>query len=186
MRDLTSLLWSSIDNDDSRDLDQIEWAERVAGGIRVLVGVADVDSAVAKATPIDSHAARETTTVYAGVHTFPMLPERLSTDLTSLNENQDRAGMVIEMVVAADGSIASNSIYRALLRNRAQLAYSTVGPWLEGTAAPPPKVAASADLASAAQAAGRSRPGAARGAATGWARSPSTAWKRSRSSPPAW
>ena len=146
LRDLTSLLWSSIDNDDSRDLDQIEWAERVPGGIRVLVGVADVDSAVAKATPIDSHAARETTTVYAGVHTFPMLPERLSTDLTSLNENQDRAGIVIEMVVAADGSIASNSIYRALLRNRAQLAYSTVGPWLEGTAAPPPKVAASADL----------------------------------------
>jgi exoribonuclease-2 len=74
LRDLTSLLWSSIDNDDSRDLDQIEWAERVAGGIRVLVGVADVDSAVAKATPIDSHAARETTTVYAGVHTSPCCP----------------------------------------------------------------------------------------------------------------
>jgi len=154
LRDLTSLLWSSIDNDDSRDLDQIEWAERGApsgvpsgpGGIRVLVGVADVDSAVAKATPIDSHAAREATTVYAGVRTFPMLPERLSTDLTSLSESQDRAGIVIEMMVAADGSITSSSIYRALLRNRAQLTYSAVGPWLEGTAAPPPKVAASADL----------------------------------------
>jgi exoribonuclease-2 len=146
LRDLTSLLWSSIDNDDSRDLDQIEWAERVATGIRVLVGVADVDSAVAKSTPIDSHAARETTTVYAGVRTFPMLPERLSTDLTSLSENQDRAGIVIEMLVAADGTIASNSIYRALLRNRAQLTYNAVGPWFEGTAAPPPKVAASADL----------------------------------------
>src|ERR1035438_7704908 len=146
LQDLTGLLWSSIDNDDSRDLDQIEWAERVSTGIRVLVGVADVDSAVAKATPIDSHAARETTTVYAGVQTFPMLPERLSTDLTSLNENQDRAGIVIEMVVAADGSIAANSIYRALLRNRAQLTYSAVGAWLEGTAAPPPKVAASTDL----------------------------------------
>ncbi len=79
LRDLTALLWSSIDNDDSRDLDQIEWAERAPGGIRVLVGVADVDSAVAKGTPIDSHAARETTTVYAGVRTFPMLPEQLST-----------------------------------------------------------------------------------------------------------
>ncbi|MGA2267225.1 MAG: RNB domain-containing ribonuclease [Bryobacteraceae bacterium] len=146
LRDLTSLAWSSIDNDDSRDLDQIEWAERVAGGIRVLVGVADVDSAVAKGTPIDGHAAREATTVYAGVETFPMLPERLSTDLTSLSENQDRAGIVIDMVVAADGSIASSSVYRARLRNRAQLAYSTVGPWLEGTAAAPPKVAASADL----------------------------------------
>src|SRR5664279_6344253 len=79
--DLTSLLWSSIDNDDSRDLDQIEWAERVSGGIRVLVGVADVDSAVAKATPIDGHAALEATTVYAGICTFPMLPLRLSADL---------------------------------------------------------------------------------------------------------
>src|ERR1019366_2244853 len=86
------------------------------------------------------------TTVYAGVQTFPMLPERLSTDLTSLNENQERAGIVIEMVVAADGSIASNDIYRARLHNRAQLAYSTVGLWLEGTAAPPPKRAASPHL----------------------------------------
>jgi len=146
-RDLTALLWSSIDNDDSRDLDQIEWAERTAGGIRVLVGVADVDSLVAKGTPLDAHAARETTTVYAGVRTFPMLPERLSTDLTSLSEGQDRAAVVIEMSVAADGSIASSDIYRALVRNRAQLTYSGVGPWLEGTAAAPAKVAASPDLA---------------------------------------
>ena len=80
LKDLTALLWSSIDNDDSRDLDQVEWAERAAGGIRVLVGIADVDCAVAKGTPIDDHAARETTTVYAGIRTFPMLPERLSTD----------------------------------------------------------------------------------------------------------
>jgi len=153
LRDLTSLLWSSIDNDESRDLDQIEWAERAAGGIRVLVGIADVDSLVAKSTPIDTHAARETTTVYAGVRNFPMLPERLSTDLTSLSEGQDRDAIVIEMLVAgtgndaADGAIASSSIYRALVRNRAQLTYSAVGPWLEGTGAPPPKIAASADLA---------------------------------------
>jgi exoribonuclease-2 len=146
LRDLTALLWSSIDNDDSRDLDQIEWAERSPGGIRVLVGVADVDSVVPKGTPIDSHAQRETTTVYTGIRTFPMLPEQLSTGLTSLNEGQDRAAVVIEMLVAADGSIGGESIYRARVRNRAQLTYSGVGAWLEGTAAPPAKVAASADL----------------------------------------
>jgi len=146
LRDLTSLLWSSIDNDDSRDLDQIEWAERTAGGIRVLVGVADVDSAVAKGTPIDYYAAHETTTVYAGVHTFPMLPERLSTGITSLNESEDRAAVVIEMLVSADGSVASGAIYQALVRNGAQLTYNGVGPWLEGGASPPAKVAASAGL----------------------------------------
>ena len=147
LRDLTALLWSSIDNDDSRDLDQIEWAERTAGGIRVLVGVADVDSLVAKATPIDCHAARETTTVYAGIRTFPMLPERLSTDLTSLNEERDRAAVVIEFVVATDGTFSAPTIYRARVRNRAQLAYNGVGPWLENTGAAPAKVAASAELA---------------------------------------
>jgi VacB/RNase II family 3'-5' exoribonuclease len=145
-RDLTALLWSSIDNDDSRDLDQIEWAERAPGGIRVLVAIADVDATVGKGTPIDLHAAHETTTVYAGIRTFPMLPERLSTDLTSLAENQDRTAIVIEMLVAADGTISNPSVYRALVRNRAQLTYNGVGPWLEGTSAPPPKVAASADL----------------------------------------
>jgi len=146
LRDLTSLLWSSIDNDESRDLDQIEWAERVSGGTRVLVGIADVDSLVASSTPIDEHAARETTTVYAGVRTFPMLPEKLSTGLTSLGEGQDRAAIVVEMLVAPDGAIASSSVYRALVRNRAQLTYSAVGPWLEGTAAAPPKIAEAADL----------------------------------------
>jgi exoribonuclease-2 len=147
LRDLTDLLWSSIDNDDSHDLDQIEWAERTAEGIRVLVGVADVDSVVAKATPIDAHAARETTTVYTGIRVFAMLPERLSTGLTSLGEGEVRAAVVIEMLVAADGSIAKGSIYRARVRNRAQLAYNAVGAWLDGTGPAPAKVAASADLA---------------------------------------
>lgn len=145
-RDMTSLLWSSIDNDDSRDLDQVEWAERTAGGIRVLVAIADVDSKIAKGTPIDVHASHETTTVYAGVRTFPMLPERLSTDLTSLSEAGDRATIVIDMLVAADGSISKSSVFRALVRNRAQLTYNAVGPWLEGTGPAPAKVAASADL----------------------------------------
>jgi len=132
-RDLTALLWSSIDNDESRDLDQVEYAERVAAGIRVLVGIADVSAAVAKGTPVDDYAASETTTVYGGVHTFPMLPERLSTDLTSLSEGQDRAALIIEFVVAADGSISGEAVYPAMVRNRAKLAYSKVGPWLEET-----------------------------------------------------
>jgi len=146
LRDLRPLLWSSIDNDDSRDLDQIEWAERFGDAIRVLVGVADVAGCVAQATPIDGYAARETTTVYAGIRVFPMLPTRLSTDLTSLGEGQDRAAMVIDLTVSADGEIRSNSIYRALVRNRAQLTYNATGLWLEGAAEAPAKVAASADL----------------------------------------
>ena len=147
LRDLTSLLWSSIDNDDSRDLDQIEWAERTAEGIRVLVAIADVDSAAAQETPIDRHAAREGNTVYADVVTFPMLPERLSTGNTSLAEGEDRAAVLIEFIVTADGAAAGTRIYGGRVRNRAQLAYSSAGPWLEGAGAPPAKVAASADLA---------------------------------------
>jgi VacB/RNase II family 3'-5' exoribonuclease len=147
VRDLRSLLWSSIDNDTSRDLDQAEVAERVTAGIRVLIAIADVDSDVPVGSPIDKHAAGQTTSVYTGIQTFPMLPEQLSTDLTSLNENADRLAIVVDMVVAPGGSITSGSIYRALVRNRAQLAYNGVGPWLEGGSAAPPKVAASADLA---------------------------------------
>jgi VacB/RNase II family 3'-5' exoribonuclease len=147
VRDLRSLLWSSIDNDTSRDLDQAEVAERVNGGIRVMIAIADVDSDVPIGTPIDQHAADETTSVYTGVRTFFMLPEALSTDLTSLNEGVDRLAVVIDMVVAGDGAVSSQGIYRAVVRNQAQLTYNGVGLWLEGSAAAPAKVAASADLA---------------------------------------
>ncbi len=147
VRDLRSQLWSSIDNDTSRDLDQIEVAERLPNGdVRVLVGIADLDAFVPKQSAIDQHAARETTSVYAGIRTFPMLPEELSTGKTSLLENQDRLSVVIEFVVEGDGHVASSDVYRALVRNQAQLQYNSVGAWLEGTAAAPPKVAASADL----------------------------------------
>jgi exoribonuclease II len=146
IRDLRGLLWSSIDNDTSKDLDQIEVADRVPTGIRVLVGIADVDSDVLPASPIDSHAAKETVTVYTAVRNFPMLPEALSTDLTSLAENQDRMAIVIEVVVDMDGSIASSSIFRAIVRNKAQLTYNAVGSWLDGRSGPDAKVAASAEL----------------------------------------
>ena len=144
--DLRDQLWSSIDNDTSRDLDQIEVVDRVASGIRLRIAIADVDSAVKETTPIDGHACAQTTSIYTGVRTFPMLPEELSTDLTSLNESADRLAMVIEMVVASDGSLTSPVIYRALVRNRAQLAYNATGAWLEGTAAAPPKIAESPEL----------------------------------------
>lgn len=148
MQDLRGLLWSSIDNDTSRDLDQIEWAEQLADGrIRVLVGVADVDARVHKDTVIDRHAQIETTSVYTGVKVFPMLPSELSEGITSLNENEDRPAIVIEFAVDAAGTASDGKAYRALVRNRAQLAYPSIGAWLEGKAAPPPKVAASPGLA---------------------------------------
>jgi VacB/RNase II family 3'-5' exoribonuclease len=147
VRDLRNLLWSSIDNDTSRDLDQIEVAERLPNGdVRVLIGIADVDAFVPKGSAIDLHAAKETTSVYTGVRIFPMLPEELSTGTTSLLENGDKLSVVTEFVVAADGTLKSEDVYRAIVRNKAQLAYNAVGAWLENTGAAPPKVAASADL----------------------------------------
>ena len=135
-KDLTSLLWSSIDNDTSRDLDQIEYAERAADGvgIRVLVAIADVAAAVEKDTPLDKVAAAQTQTVYTAVHNFPMLPTELSTDLTSLNEGQVRRAIVCEFTVGGSGLPAATAIYAARVKNGAQLAYSSVGPWLEGKA----------------------------------------------------
>jgi exoribonuclease R len=147
IRDLRNLLWSSIDNDTSRDLDQIEVAERLSNGdVKIMVGIADVDSFVLKSTPIDQHAARETTTVYAGVRNFPMLPEELSTGLTSLLEDQDRLSVVIEFVVDAGGALKTPSVYRAVVRNKAQLQYNSTGAWLEGKSPAPPKIASSNDL----------------------------------------
>ena len=134
LKDLRGLLWSSIDNDTSRDLDQIEYAEQTPDGIRVLVAIADVSAAVLKDTPLDQAAAAQTQTVYTAVHNFPMLPTELSTDLTSLNQDQDRAAIVIEFTVDGSGLPAKQTIYPALVRNHAQLAYSLVGPWLEGKA----------------------------------------------------
>jgi exoribonuclease-2 len=147
-QDLRSLLWSSIDNDTSKDLDQIEWAEQLAEGrIRVLIGVADVDARVGRGTVLDGHAKSETTSVYTGVKVFPMLPAELSEGITSLNENEDRMAHVIEFSVDAAGTVSDGKVYAALVRNRAQLAYNGVGAWLEGSGAPPAKVAASTDLA---------------------------------------
>ena len=147
-RDMRSLLWSSIDNDTSKDLDQIEWAERLADGrIRVLVGVADVDSKVCKGTIIDSHARSETTSVYTGMKIFPMLPPELSEGVTSLNENEERAAIVVEFSVDEGGAVSDGKAYRAIVRNRAQLAYHGVGAWLEGRGPAPAKVAGDSQLA---------------------------------------
>jgi VacB/RNase II family 3'-5' exoribonuclease len=143
IRDLRGLTWASIDNDDSRDLDQLSAAEPLPGGaVKILVAIADVDALVAKHSAIDEHAATNTTSVYTAAQIFPMLPEKLSTDLTSLGEGQERVAMVIEMVVAADGSVTGSDIYRAVVFNRAKLAYNALAGWLEGTAPPPPKVVA--------------------------------------------
>ena len=146
IRDLRSLLWSSIDNDTSRDLDQIEVSEHLNGGTKVLVGIADVDTFVSKDSAIDNHAAKQTTSVYTGVRIFPMLPEELSTGTTSLLEDEDRLSVVIEFVVSGDGTVSASDVYRAVVRNKAQLTYNPVGGWLGGEGAAPQKVAASSDL----------------------------------------
>jgi VacB/RNase II family 3'-5' exoribonuclease len=147
VRDLRNLLWSSIDNDTSKDLDQIEVAERLPNGdVKVMIGIADVDSFVGKDSPIDQHAERETTSVYTGVIIFPMLPNELSTGASSLLPDVDRPAVVTEFAVNASGALSASDVYRAIVRNKAQLTYNAVGAWLEGTAPAPPKVAASTEL----------------------------------------
>lgn len=146
-KDLRDLLWSSIDNDDTRDLDQVEYADAVAGGTRLLIGVADVDRRVPRGSAIDQHAQSQATTVYTGVEIFPMLPTELSAGDTSLFENTDRYSMVVEIVVGDDGSVKSEDVYRALIRNKAQLAYPSTGAWLEQRGPAPPKIAALPGLA---------------------------------------
>ena len=142
-RDLRSLLWCSIDNDDSRDLDQLTVAEKAPGGqVTVRVAIADVDALVPQDSPIDRHAAVNTTSVYTPALVFPMLPPRLSTDLTSLNPGEDRHAIVVEMTIASDGAIGSPDVYRAVVRNHAKLAYRTVGAWLAGQGPLPPAAAA--------------------------------------------
>jgi VacB/RNase II family 3'-5' exoribonuclease len=143
MRDLRALAWASIDNDDSRDLDQLTVAEQLAGGaVKVLVAVAEVDALVTKNTPVDEHARHNTTSVYTAARIFPMLPEKLSTDWTSLGAHEDRRAIVVEFVVNADGSLGTTDLYRAVVRNQAKLAYHGVAAWLEGHGPMPAAMAA--------------------------------------------
>ncbi len=138
IRDLTSLPWCSIDNDDSLDLDQLTACEMLGdGAVKIFVAVADVDALVKKGSAIDEHARINTTSVYTSAKVFPMLPERLSTDLTSLNPGQNRLALVTEMIVAADASIEKASVYRATVRNKAKLAYDAVSAWIDGVGALP-------------------------------------------------
>ena len=142
VRDLRGSLWASIDNDTSRDLDQLSVCQPTTGGaVKILVAVADVDASVRPGSAIYAHARTNTTSVYTAAEIFPMLPERLSTDLTSLGEGQDRLAIVIEMDVQADGTVQKSDVYRAAVRNHAKLAYNSVAAWLEGTAPMPSRVA---------------------------------------------
>ena len=137
IRDLRGLPWASIDNDDSRDLDQLSVADTTsASAPRMLVAVADVDALVKRDCAIDAHAGTNTTSVYTAARIFPMLPEQLSTDLTSLNEGVDRLAIVIDMTIGADGSVRESTIYRALVNNHAKLAYNALAAWLDGGAMP--------------------------------------------------
>ena len=148
MTDLRDLLWASIDNDDSRDLDQLTVAEAMPEGkVKILVAVADVDSLVKDGSALDDHARHNTTSVYTAAQIFPMLPENLSTNLTSLNPNEERLSVVVEMVVGTDGSLLDSKVYRARVRNRAKLAYNSVAAWLEGNGTEPAGIAAVDGLA---------------------------------------
>jgi len=148
VRDMRDMLWCSIDNDDSRDLDQLTVAEQLPdGNVRAIVAVADVDAVVKKGTPIDEHARHNTTSVYTAAKIFPMLPEKLSTGLTSLNDGEERVAMIIDMKVSPDGNVVSGDVYRGLVLNKAKLAYDSVGMWLQKEADAPEKVTAVKGLA---------------------------------------
>jgi ribonuclease R len=143
IRDMRNLLWASIDNDDSRDLDQLTVAEALPGGnVKLLVAVADVVSLVTNGSAIDEHARHNTTSIYTAGGIFPMLPDKLSTDLTSLNPGEARLSLVVEMVIDANGTLKDSNIYRAWVTNHAKLAYSSVAAWLDGSGSPPEAIAA--------------------------------------------
>jgi exoribonuclease-2 len=147
LTDLRDLLWSSIDNESSRDLDQIEYAEELENGdIRILIGIADVDHLVKQHSAIDRHAAKNTVTIYTPTEIFPMLPPEISTGLTSLNEGEDRTAIVIELVIKSNGDVPGNNVYRAIVRNHAKLDYESVGDWLDQIDPVPDKVSATPGL----------------------------------------
>ena len=147
-RDLRDLLWASIDNDDSEDLDQLTVAEAMPEGkTKILVAVADVDALVKKDSAIDKDAQHNTTSIYTAAQIFPMLPVKLSTNLTSLNPNVDRLAQVVEMVIGPDGSLLDSDVYRAVVHNPAKLAYNSVGAWLEGKTPVPEAVTSLEGLA---------------------------------------
>ncbi|HEX2547623.1 MAG TPA: RNB domain-containing ribonuclease [Ramlibacter sp.] len=146
LRDLRALPWFSIDNDDTRDLDQLSVAEVLADGTtRLLVAIADVDALAPRGGAVDAHAARNTTSVYTAAGTFPMLPPVLSTDRTSLHEGQERWAVVVDLQVAGDGTVTQHRLYRAVVRNQAKLTYDGISRWLDGdgplpAAAAPPRI----------------------------------------------
>jgi VacB/RNase II family 3'-5' exoribonuclease len=143
VRDLRTLLWASIDNEDSRDLDQLTVTEEMpSGAVKILVAIADVDALVKKGSAINEHAQHNTTSVYTAAAIFPLLPERLSTDLTSLNYQEDRLALVIEMIISEDGSLQDSDVYRAVVHNQAKLAYNSVAAWLENNGPRPDRIAA--------------------------------------------
>jgi len=142
-KDLRNLLWCSIDNDDSLDLDQLTVAiPKPGNSVNILIAIADVDAIVKKGSAIDEHAKNNTLSVYSAAQIFPMLPEKLSTDITSLNFESDRLAVIVEMSIGEDGSLLSSDVYQAMVKNHAKLAYNSVAAWLEGNGQMPIEIGA--------------------------------------------
>lgn len=140
-KDMRDLPWCSVDNADSLDLDQLTYAELLEGNkVKILVAIADVDALVDTKSNIDNHASQNTATVYTVAKIFPMLPEKLSTNLTSLCLDSDRCAIVVEIILGDDGRIQQSDVYQATVRNHAKLQYEKLAAWLEGNSPVYPEI----------------------------------------------
>ena len=145
--DLTDVPLVTIDGEDARDFDDAVYCEphkqgrgkSAFEGWRLLVAIADVSHYVKPGEPIDEDAYERATSVYFPRRVIPMLPEKLSNGLCSLNPQEDRLAMVCDMLVASDGSLHAYQFYPAVICSHARLTYNEVAAVLTNTRGPEAK-----------------------------------------------